>query len=178
LSIRQWDSGESEFEQDRFGSDGSFIYFRGDISHTHDLPLGFQVFAKVQGQAADKPLVNSEQFSAGGLGTVRGYLESEELGDNGIAETLELRTPSLGDFLGKAVDDWRFYVFGDAALLTIDDALPAQQEQYRLASVGAGTRVKLDDHYNGSFDLGIPLDNGINTQAYSPLVTFRVWADF
>jgi hemolysin activation/secretion protein len=178
LSIRQWDSGESEFEQDRFGADGSFIYFRGDISHTHDLPLGFQAFAKVQGQAADKPLVNSEQFSAGGLGTVRGYLESEALGDNGIAETLELRTPSLGDFLGKAVDDWRFYVFGDAALLTIDDALPAQQEQYRLASVGAGTRVKLDDHYNGSFDLGIPLDNGVNTQAYSPLVTFRVWADF
>ena len=178
LSIRQWDSGETEFEQDRYGSDGSFIYFRGDISHLHELPLGFQVFAKIQGQAADKPLVNSEQFSAGGLGTVRGYLESEELGDNGIAETLELRTPSLGDFLGKAVDDWRFYVFGEAALLTIDDALPEQQEKYKLASVGAGTRVKLQDHYNGSFDLGIPLDNGVNTQAYSPLLTFRVWAEF
>ena len=178
LSIRQWDSGETEFEQERYGSDGSFIYFRGDISHTHDLPGGFQVFAKVQGQAADKPLVNSEQFSAGGLGTVRGYLESEELGDNGIAESLELRTPSLGNFLGKAVDDWRFYVFGDAALLTIDDALPEQQEKFKLASVGAGTRVKLQDHYNGSFDLGIPLDNGPNTQAYSPLMTFRVWAEF
>jgi hemolysin activation/secretion protein len=178
LSIREWDSGEPEFEQDRFGSDGSFIYFRGDISHTHNLPLGFQVFVKIQGQAADKPLVNSEQFSAGGLGTVRGYLESEELGDNGIIESLELRTPSLGDFLGKTVDDWRFYVFGEAALLTIDDALPDQQERYELASVGAGTRLKLDSHYNGSFDLGIPLDNGINTQAYSPLMTFRVWAEF
>ena len=178
LSIRQWDSGETEFEQDRFGSDGSFIYFRGDISHTHELPGGFEVFAKIQGQAAEKPLVNSEQFSAGGLGTVRGYLESEELGDNGIAESLELRTPSLGEFLGKTVDDWRFYVFGDAALLTIDDALPDQQEKFKLASVGAGTRVKLQSHYNGSFDLGIPLDNGINTQAYSPLMTFRVWAEF
>jgi len=178
LSIRQWDSGESEFEQSRFGADGSFIYFRGDISHLHELPMGFQVFAKIQGQASEKPLVNSEQFSAGGLGTVRGYLESEELGDNGIIESLELRTPSLGDFLGKAVDDWRFYVFGEAALLTIDDALPAQQERYELASVGAGTRVKLEDHYNGSFDLGIPLDNGVNTQAYSPLLTFRVWAEF
>jgi len=178
LSIREWDSADFVFEQDRFGSDGSFIYFRGDISHTHELPLGFQVFAKIQGQAAEKPLVNSEQFSAGGLGTVRGYLESEELGDNGIAESLELRTPSLGDFLGKAVDDWRFYIFGDAALLTIDDALPGQQEKFKLASVGAGTRLKIDSHYNGSFDLGIPLDNGINTQAYSPLMTFRVWAEF
>jgi hemolysin activation/secretion protein len=178
LSIRQWASGEPEFEQDRYGSDGSFIYFRGDISHTHDLPGGFQVFAKLQGQAADKPLVNSEQFSAGGLGTVRGYLESEELGDNGIAESLEFRTPSLGDFLGKAVDDWRFYVFGDAAQLTIDDALPRQQEKFKLASVGAGTRVKLQDHYNGSFDLGLPLNSGPNTQAYEPLMTFRVWAEF
>ena len=44
---------------------------------------GFQLFAKAQGQVADQPLVNSEQFSGGGLGTVRGYLESEELGDNG-----------------------------------------------------------------------------------------------
>jgi hemolysin activation/secretion protein len=178
LSIRQWASGESVIEQQRFGADGSFIYFRGDVSHTHDLPLGFQIFAKLQGQAADKPLINSEQFSAGGLGTVRGYLESEELGDNGLGETLELRTPSLGDFIGKAVDDWRFYIFGDAAQLTIDDALPGQQEKFKLASIGAGTRLKLQDHYNGSFDLGIPLDAGPNTQAYSPLMTFRVWAEF
>ncbi len=93
LSIREWDSADYVFEQSRFASDGSYIYFRGDVSHTHELPLGFQVFAKVQGQASEKPLVSSEQFSAGGLGTVRGYLESEEVGDNGIAESLELRTP-------------------------------------------------------------------------------------
>jgi hemolysin activation/secretion protein len=178
LSIRGWDSSEQQFQVNRYGSDGSYIYFRGDLSHTHDIAGGFQVFGKVQGQAADKPLVNSEQFSAGGLGTVRGYLESEDLGDNGIAGTIELRTPSLGDFLGKPVDDWRFYLFSDAALLTIDDALPEQQEKFKLASVGAGTRIKLQDHYNGSFDFGLPLDNGANTQAYEPLMTFRVWAEF
>jgi hemolysin activation/secretion protein len=178
LSFRELGSNEEEFEVDRYGSDGSFIYFRGDLSHTHDIGDGFQVFGKIQGQAADKPLVNSEQFSAGGLGTVRGYLESEELGDNGIGGTMELRTPSLGDFLGKPVDDWRFYIFGDSALLTIDDALPEQQESFKLASVGAGTRVKLQDHYNGSFDFGVPLVNGPNTQDYKPLMTFRVWAEF
>jgi hemolysin activation/secretion protein len=142
------------------------------------LPGGFQVFVKGQGQASDKPLLDSEQFSGGGLGTVRGYLESEELGDNGAFGTLELRTPSLGDFLGKSVDEWRFYVFGDGGILTIDDALPEQQEQFRLASVGAGTRIKLQDHYNGSFDVGLPLDNATTTNAYEPLLTFRVWAEF
>ncbi len=178
LSIRQWDSGETEFEQQRFGADGSYIYFRGDISHTHDIIGGAQVFAKVQGQASDKPLVNSEQFSIGGLGTVRGYLESEALGDNGVSESLELRTPSLGDFLGKAVDDWRFYVFGDAGLVTIDQALPDQQEKFELASVGVGSRFKVDKHYDGSLDFGLPLDNGPNTNAYEPLLTFRLWAEF
>jgi hypothetical protein len=34
------------------------------------------------------------------------------------------------------------------------------------------------DHYNGSFDLGLPLDNGPNTIAYEPLMTFRIWAEF
>ncbi len=176
--VRGLGSSEQQFEASRHDADGSFIYFRGDLSHTHELPGGAQIFVKGQGQASETPLVNSEQFSGGGLGTVRGYLESEELGDNGIFGTMELRTPSLGDFIGKPVDEWRFYVFGDGGLLTIDDALPEQQEQFRLASVGAGTRLKLQDHYNGSIDLGIPLDKGPNTNAYSPLLTFRLWAEF
>ncbi|HEV3271728.1 MAG TPA: ShlB/FhaC/HecB family hemolysin secretion/activation protein [Candidatus Methylacidiphilales bacterium] len=178
MDFRAFGSDEAQFEENRHGADASFIYFRGDLSHTRDLPGGFQLFVKGQGQASETPLVNSEQFSGGGLGTVRGYLESEELGDNGLFGSMEMRTPSLGDFLGKPVDEWRFYVFGDAGLLTIDDALPEQQEQYRLASVGAGTRIKFQDHYNGSFDVGLPLDNGIQTNAYEALLTFRVWAEF
>jgi hemolysin activation/secretion protein len=89
-----------------------------------------------------------------------------------------MRSPSLGDFMGKAVDEWRFYLFGEGGLLTIDDALPEQQEQFRLASVGVGSRIKLQDHYNGSLDFGLPLDNGTQTNAYEPLLTFRVWAEF
>lgn len=178
LDFRGVGSDETQFELNRHNADGSFIYFRGDLSHTRDLPGGFQLFVKAQGQASETPLVNSEQFSGGGLGTVRGYLESEELGDNGIFGTMEMRSPSLGDVLGKTVNEWRFYVFGDGGLLTIDDALPEQQEQFRLASVGMGSRIKLQDHYNGSLDVGLPLDNGTQTNAYEPLLTFRVWAEF
>jgi hemolysin activation/secretion protein len=178
LDFRGWGSDSNVFGINRYGADGSFIYFRGDVSHTRDIPGNFQLFGKIQGQAADKPLIDNEQFSAGGLGTVRGYLESEDLGDNGIIGNFELRTPSLGDFMGKAVDDWRFYAFGDAGLLTIDDALPEQQESFKLASVGGGTRVKLQDHYNGSLDVGLPLVNSVDTHSYEPRLTFRVWAEF
>src|SRR5262249_50317500 len=62
------------FDFNRFKADGNFIYLRSDLSHQHDLPAGFQAFAKIQGQVASDPLINSEQFAGGGLPTVRGYL--------------------------------------------------------------------------------------------------------
>jgi hemolysin activation/secretion protein len=178
LGLRGLGSSEAEFDNNRHGADGNFIYFRGDLSHTRDLPEGFQVFGKVQGQVADQPLLNSEQFSGGGLGSVRGYLESEALGDNALLGSLELRTPSLGDWMGKAVDDWRVYVFGDGGILTINDPLLEQQQEFKLASVGAGTRVKFLNHVNGSLDAGVPLLAGVQTNPYDILLTFRVWAEF
>ena len=178
LGIRGLGSSEDDFEINRFGADSSFIYFRGDLSHTHDLPGGLQLFVKTQGQASDKPLLDSEQFTGGGLGTVRGYLEAEELGDNGIFASTELRSPSLTEVFGKTFDEWRFYAFTEGGLLTIDDPLPEQQQQFKLASVGAGTRFKLANHYNGSFDAGLPLDRGTDTPSYKMRLTFRVWAEF
>lgn len=178
LALRNTGSDETDFELNRHGASGDFLYFRGDLSHTRDLPEGFQIFVKAQGQASDQPLVNSEQFSGGGLGTVRGYLESEELGDNGIFGSAEMRSPSLSGLLGKTVDEWRFYLFGEGGELTNDDPLPEQQSQFKLASVGAGTRIKLVSHLNGSLDVGLPLDNGPQTNAYEALLTFRLWADF
>ena len=86
---------EFEFDAKRYRAAGSYIFFRGDVAHTQDLPGGLQAYVKAQGQMASQPLVNSEQFSGGGLGSVRGYLESEALGDNALFGTFELRSPSL-----------------------------------------------------------------------------------
>ena len=95
FAARELGSDTAEFDLNRFKAEGNFFYLRGDISHQHDLPAGFQVFGKLQGQVADQPLVNSEQFAGGGLGTVRGYLEAEVLGDDGVAATVELRSPNV-----------------------------------------------------------------------------------
>jgi hemolysin activation/secretion protein len=178
MDFRGIGGGEREFDNNRHDADASFVYVRGDLSHTRDIPAGFQVFGKVQGQAADKPLVNSEQFSGGGLGTVRGYLESEELGDNAFLGSAELRSPNLGGLLNKSINEWRVYAFTDGGVLAIDDPLPEQQTRFTLASVGVGTRIKLLDHLNGSLDAGLPLVRGQQTQAYQWLLTFRVWAEF
>jgi hemolysin activation/secretion protein len=175
-------------EKNRFGADGSFFVFHSDLSHEYEFASGWQVYGRVHGQAADGPLVTSEQFGGGGGDTARGYFEAEALGDNGIFGTLELRTPSLlrekristvegiaGEPTGN---EWRFYVFGDAGTVTIHEALPEQDSSFRFASVGIGSEITLAKHLHGLVELALPLTSITQTQAHNARVNFRLWADF
>jgi hemolysin activation/secretion protein len=178
--LRGLGSDELEFENNRFAANGAFIYIRGDLSHTHDLPKGFQAYGKVQGQLASGPLVSSEQFGGGGVGTARGYLEAEALGDNAIFGTIELRSPSLLGWLPARWkgNDWRIHAFADAGILSLHDPLPEQESRFDLASFGLGSRLDLLNFLHGSVDVGVPLTSQQQTTAHHPFVTFRVWADF
>jgi len=178
FGIRSSESARREFSDNRFDADTNFIYLRGDLSHTRDLPRGFEAFGKVQGQVADQALVNSEQYAGGGLATVRGYLEAETLGDNAIFGTLELRSPSLLGWMKGAGNEWRVYLFGDAGTLNLHSPLPEQDSSFKLASVGVGSRVQIREHFNGSVDLAMPLIGQTQTGAGDPFLSFRVWADF
>ncbi len=179
--LRGLGSTEFDYANKRYNADGSYVYIRSDLAHTHDLASGLQVFGKIQGQLASQPLVNGEQIAGGGLGTVRGYLEATALGDNGIFGSVELRSPSL---IGRPVktgtrtDEWRLHAFADAGVLGIYDALPGQQQGFSLASAGIGTRFKLKSHYNGSLDVAVPFINQIDADSGDVRVTFRGWADF
>ncbi len=179
--LRGMGSGEKDYANKRFNADGNYVILHGDVAHTHDLKGGSQVFGKIQGQISSQPLINGEQISGGGLGTVRGYLEATALGDNGIFGTAEIRSPSFigkPDENGKRANEWRLHAFADGGLLGIYDALPSQQKRYGLASVGAGTRFTAFSHYNGSLDVGVPLIDQTDANAGDVRVTFRGWADF
>ncbi|HTQ29692.1 MAG TPA: POTRA domain-containing protein [Opitutaceae bacterium] len=177
--VRGLGSSTSTFDFKRFRADGGFVYFRGDLSHTHDLPAGFQVFGKVQGQIADRPLVDNEEFSGGGLDTVRGYLEAEQIGDNAFFGSLELRSPSILSWFGQSKSgEWRFYAFGDGGWLTLNDSLPEQTSRFGLASFGGGSRLRLFDHFGGSVDAALPLATQTETKAHDWRLTFRAEADY
>jgi hemolysin activation/secretion protein len=144
---------------------GGFFATRGDLSHTHDLPGGFQIFGKVQGQWSPTPLIFTEQFVAGGLDSCRGYTEATVLGDSALMGSVELRSPQiLAGHLG--VSEWRVYAFFDGG--TVLDGTPGSQysndedifssdTQYNLASYGFGTRCKIAKYLNASIDAGFPL---------------------
>ena len=132
----------------------------------------------MQGQAAGQALPTSEEFAGGGLGTVRGYLEAEALGDNALFGSLELRSPSLLHWFSDKSGEWRVYVFCEGGMLALNDPLPEQQSRFNLASYGIGSRFRLAQHLNGSIDFGVPLISGVSATSHDPLVTFRVWAEF
>jgi hemolysin activation/secretion protein len=190
--VRGIGSDPNAFDAKRYKATGSFISLHGDVSHTQDLPdNGPQIFAKVQGQAANQPLVSSEQLSLGGQDTVRGYLESEVLGDYGVVGTFELRTPNIGPFMEQTLDnpgsqpvklnifnEWRFYAFADAGYAWIHDPLPTQQIQFDLASYGFGVRLKTLQYLNGAAFFAMPLTTQQVTLANHPRVGFRIWGEF
>src|SRR5262249_35242642 len=111
FNIRGLSSPEYAFDAKRYKASGSFAYVRGEVSRTDDLPGDIEIFVRASGQYTGAPLVSPEQFTAGGLDTVRGYLEVEAAGDFGALGTFEVRSPSLGRWLGPAVEEWRFHVF-------------------------------------------------------------------
>ncbi len=183
--IRGMGSEPVEFDNKRYNADGSYLYLRGDTSHTHELPAGFQAYAKAQGQLTGNALINSEQFAGGGQATARGYLESEMLGDNAVFGTVELRSPPiLGRKKKQDADEdgqpheWRVYAFLEGGRLAINDPLPDEVVQHDLASWGFGSRMKLFGHLNGSVDVSFPLINANPTLQDDMFVSFRAWAEF
>ena len=183
--FRGMGSGEVEFDNRRYAANGNYFYFRGLASYEHDLWQDFQVKALLQGQATDNPLVDSEQFSVGGLNTVRGYLESQAVGDSAIAGTLEVRSPSLLRWWTKNDrHEFRLLGFLDAGSVFINDPLPEQTTNFNLLSVGFGALAKVMDWLNGAVYVGIPQISQGSTEADSyrpagsPMLVFRVWAEF
>ena len=187
-NLRGLGSNASKLDRNRFGSDGNFFYFRGEVAHTQKLRKDWEAFVKIHGQASDQPLVNSEQAAGGGMGTVRGYIEAEAVGDNAIFSTVELRTPSLlrevrkgGDPKkpeDRTGDEWRFYTFFDAGTVTLHKALPQQTSSYQLASFGLGTELQINKHFHAIAELALPLKSLTETRVHEARVNFRLWADF
>ena len=178
FSVRGLGSDSAQFGNNRYNADGNFLIFRGDLSHTHDLPHGLQVFGKLQGQIADQPLLSGEQASGGGVGTARGYLEAEQVGDNSLFGTLELRSPSLLNSIAGKKGELRVFAFTDAGWLKVNEPLPGQKNHFDFFSAGLGGSVRLLDHFEGSIIAALPLLTEGQTQANSLRILFRGALDY
>lgn len=107
-------------------------------------------------QLADRPLVPLEQFSLGGVTTVRGYRQDALVSDNGFLASAELRIP----IFSRQSGGFQVIPFIDLGTAWNNDSANnnlATPEPGTLMSVGLGLQYDLGDRLTARFDWGIPL---------------------
>lgn len=169
---------EQEFDNARYDASPDYLYLRFSGGAVQRLPAGFAVLGRVSGQWADSPLVNNEQFSLGGVDTVRGYLEAELLGDTGAAGTVELHTPDIGRHLEPVLTNLYFLGFVDAGISTLLYPLPGQDFHQDLWSTGVGLQLAGPAGLIGSLDYAIPEEDSTRTRKHHGRVDFSVHFGF
>lgn len=141
MGLRGLVNDTREFADKRYLGKPSYFYLRGSVERTGAVDGPVQLHTRVGAQASAQPLITNEQLALGGVDTVRGYLESNVVGDYGASATLELRSMWPFSKLGGREGASYALVFADAGTVALLDPLPGQASRTHLASWGAGLRV-------------------------------------
>lgn len=150
-------SGGSAMRRSRYDADAQFFSLAFHVAHYRDLGAHFGIYAAVDGQWADDPLLLSEQFQLGGAAYGRAFPYGELTGDKGLAGSVELRAgfdPGL-----DSVSFIQGYAFVDAG--RVWNISPDEATQ-SLASTGLGMRFTILDRINAGIEFAHPLDLSIS----------------
>ena len=168
FAIRDFRSAASQFDDKRFKALNNFAILRWNLARIQPLPDSYSLFARMDFQLSDQPLISNEQLVVGGADSVRGYLAANETGDSGVHESFELRSPNLARGTWPWMTDVRAHVFVDGAYVRILSPLPEQTASFSLLSTGMGLSTKVGSHFSLDLDLGWPLRTVQFTHAGSP----------
>lgn len=178
FSLRGVGNSQQEFEDKRFLARANYLYLLLDAQRLQMLPRDFRLRAKFSGQLSDSPLISSEQFSVGGVDTVRGYHESEVLGDQGVTAGLELQSPALLARRSPLFEGLRLTLFAEAGRVWIKEALPGTESRDDLSGAGIGLRFSALRSVEGSFDWAWPLASAGSVEAGDARAHFSLSAGF
>src|SRR6185295_9309656 len=151
---------DAQFENKRIHATASYVLLKLDWKTEQPLARWLTLLGRVQAQVASGPLISNEQFTAGGVDTVRGYLEAEELGDSGWVAGLELHGPRLASASVQSIQELFPFVFAEGGVLRILDPLPNQTSRFSLSSAGVGLRLKAYARLSAAFDVAFPFEDG------------------
>jgi hemolysin activation/secretion protein len=170
--IRNIAGDDTDFGNKRFRATSNYFYLRGEGRYRWQSEAGASVNLRAGFQLTDQPLISNEGYSLGGADTVRGYLESEALGDRGYVAGIELHTPAIAPkWAGSwGAKDIRALVFVETGRTSVLQPLPQQNDYFRLASAGVGLRLKLWDGLLAALDFVRPLLTLGNTRAHDARV--------
>lgn len=133
--------------------DSRFYLWRGQAQWVRLLAPDTLLLIRGDAQIADRPLLSSEQFGLGGLGSVRGYRQDFLLTDNGAIFTTEVRLP-----VWKQRQNLLHIIpFIDIGTAWNKSGNEARLDNNTLASIGLGLQLNLGERFNARLDYGIPL---------------------
>ncbi|MDE2229873.1 MAG: ShlB/FhaC/HecB family hemolysin secretion/activation protein [Alphaproteobacteria bacterium] len=128
------------------------------LTRTTRLPWDASWVMRVVGQISDRNLLPSEQLSAGGVDSVRGYDEQAATGSIGVLVSEELRSPpfSLSRALrqGNFGDQSQLVAFWDYGSVHDKQIAPGTRTSTQLASIGMGLRFAVVRYFNLRLDYG------------------------
>jgi hemolysin activation/secretion protein len=178
FGVRSLINSTDQFENARYNGAPGYMYLRLSMNADQNLPARFVFAERMSGQWTAYPLVNNEQFSLGGVDTVRGYLEAEDLGDSGAAASAELHSPPIGKTFGRALQPilgpLYAFAFVDAGAATLVDPLPGQESETDLWSYGLGLQLDAGHGFSGAFDWAVPQVTGTRTRRGDGHIDFSV----
>ncbi|NEP14368.1 MAG: ShlB/FhaC/HecB family hemolysin secretion/activation protein [Symploca sp. SIO2C1] len=139
--------------------DGLFTSWLGQFQWVQALGTDTILIGRIGAQFSLDPLLPLEQFSIGGVDTVRGYRQNQQVADNGIAASLELRYPLIRNSDG--IGTLQLTPFFDVGRVWNNDRETSvsigTSSSATLASIGLGLRWQIDSSFSARLDWGIPL---------------------
>lgn len=177
LHLRGLLGDDAEFADKRFKAKAQYLYVRASLDQTWHWPSGMDLALRAGMQWTDQPLISNEGFALGGADTVRGYLESEVLGDRGVSLGAEWRSRPF--WKGESgLEEVRFLAFLEGGRAWVVDPLPAQVDRYSLSSLGLGLRFKVRNGLAGALDIARPLQDAGRTRAGDSRIHARLGYTF
>jgi hemolysin activation/secretion protein len=131
-------------------ADGVFFSWLGQFQWVQQLSPRTLILTRVYAQFTPDPLLSLEQFSLGGIDTVRGYRQNQIVTDNGIFASVELSVPLTSD--PDVLKITPFFDFGTAW-----NDLELNPDPSTLASLGVGLDWQVIPDLSLLIDYGIPL---------------------
>lgn len=169
----------------RVGAGGDFVKANFELARFQKFFFGTNMLIKGSAQTASRVLTVVEQFSIGGADTVRGYPQSERLGDYGFCTNFEWRfgIPFLADkkipLLKRTYGDTvQLLGFIDYGKVFLRNPLIGETKHYELTGVGYGTRIDFGNDFNLRVDVGFPLSNRNNNDATKSTVYIQALKKF
>ena len=165
-------NSDEAFTNTRFNASADYTYLTFDLrreTRLQQAPDGWRWLVNSGGQLSNRNLLGSEQYSACGNATVRGYEEGEVLGDNAFCFNQELVLPMLslldpGRLQPGSTDALTLFAFQDYAHTWNQDKLP-DEKAFEIASVGIGFRYQYQPYLSASFSYGWQLkDSGSSNE--------------